>query len=72
MRDSVISRAKRHLDAAGHPTSPVHAEVAELVARRDQLARGYRDEVTARDRYITDMAQRSRERSLSRDDGLEL
>lgn len=72
MRDSVISRAERHLDAAGRPASTVHAEVAELVASRAHLTSGYRDEVTARDRFITDMAQRSRERSLSRDDGLEL
>lgn len=74
MRDSVISRAEPHLHAAGSLERAVHAEVGELLARHDQLARGYRDEVTARDRYITDIQQRnlSRDLGLSRDDGLEL
>lgn len=52
--------------------STVLAEAAHLLARGEDLARGYRDEVTARDRFITDMVQRSRERNLSLDDGLEL
>jgi hypothetical protein len=74
-RDTVIDRARHHIVAAGPGIdSPVHAEVKELLARHTHLTRGYHEEVTARDRYFTDMAQRSRDRdrSLSRDDGLEL
>ena len=70
--DSAISRAEQHLRTTGHHASPVHAEAAELVARHTHLAGGYRDEVTARDRFITGIRQRSRDRDLSRDDGLEL
>jgi conjugative relaxase-like TrwC/TraI family protein len=73
VRDSAISRAGHHLATVGDPESPVHAEVRDLVARHAHLAGGYRDEVTARDRYNADMARSlNRDRSLSRDDGLEL
>lgn len=74
MRDSMISRSEQHLSASKGIDSAVHAEeAAELLARHAHLANTYRDEVTARDRFITEMARsRDRERSLSRDDGLEL
>ncbi len=74
-RDTVIDRTERHVAAAGAGVDgPVHAEVAELLARRAHLAGEYRDEVTARERFITDMVHRSRDRSrgLDRDDGLEI
>ena len=52
----------------------MHAEATELVARHTHLADKYRQEVTARERFITDMVRRSRDREfgLSADDGLEL
>lgn len=74
-RDNVIDHVQQHLSAAGRDVdSPILAEAAHLLARREDLARGYREEVTARDRFITDMVARSRDRELglSRDDGLEL
>ena len=60
--------------AASSVEGPAYAEAIELGGRRDHLAHQYRDEVTARDRFITDMAhsRRDRDRSLDRDSGLEL
>jgi hypothetical protein len=46
--------------------------VEELLTRHVRLTSGYREELTARDRFYTDMARPSRDCSLSRDDGLEL
>ena len=73
-RENVFDRIG-HLDVSSveRPASAV-AEATELLARRERLAAGYRDEVTARDRFHVDMVSRSRDRSLglSRDDGLDL
>ena len=72
--DSVIDRVRAHLATASADSS-AHAEAAQLLTRHQDVAQKYRDEVTARDRFHTDMARsrdRSRDLGLSRDDGLEL
>ncbi len=73
-RNNAIDRVKHHLAAAGNGIDdPVHAEATELLARHAHLTREYRDEITARNRFITEMTRsRDRDRDLDRDDGLEL
>lgn len=75
-RDNVFDRAERHLAATAGTTidGSVHAEAMELLARHTHRTGMFRDEVSARDRFIADMQQRnrSRDRSRGRDDGLEL
>ena len=74
LRDSAISWVQRHVADAGTAIdSPVAVEATELLARHDRLTGQYRDEITAHNRFITDMARsRAHDRSRGRDDGLEL
>ena len=73
-RDNVIDRTRRHLDAAGRAVhGPVYAEAAELLARHTDRVRTLGEEITAHERFRTDMARtRERDRSRGRDNGLEL